>query len=465
MSRAAAALVLALVAPGCLLDRSGLGPGGADAGELDAASADAGAGRQDAGADDAGADDASAPDAAPPDACVPSPELCNGRDDDCDPTSLDGADEPWLDDACDADGDGCAGGRLACVEGTMRCEGDGPGSGGVDRCDGVDDDCNPATPDGTGDPRVGVACDGADADRCEGGTTFCFGGVVTCVGDDTDLPHRREVCNGIDDDCDPATLDGARDPMLGAACDDPADRDLCPGGTFICRDGALVCFGDDGDQPHEAELCDGVDNDCNPATVDGADDRRVGAPCDGPDTDQCLEGTGLCVGGAFSCTDTTGDSIETCNGRDDDCNGIVDDGPAGCPCTVRHREGNAYLFCNGFLERRSWTSARDWCRERGHDLVVIDDAAEQAWISANVGDTGQGYWIGYNDRAVEGTWVWSRAGVTTTFTNWNGGEPNNAGNEDCAVSTATNISAAGRAGGWNDVGCNGDQRFVCEAPR
>src|SRR5262245_37533729 len=38
------------------------------------------------------------------------------------------------------------------------------------------------------------------------------------------------------------------------------------------------------------ERCDGIDNDCDPATPDGEDDPQLGAPCDGPDGDFCLEG-------------------------------------------------------------------------------------------------------------------------------------------------------------------------------
>ena len=74
MPRAAAALVLALAASGCVLDRSGLGPLGADAATPDAGAADPGAGREDGGAG-ACPDDASAEDAgdAALDACIPSP--------------------------------------------------------------------------------------------------------------------------------------------------------------------------------------------------------------------------------------------------------------------------------------------------------------------------------------------------------------------------------------------------------
>ncbi|MCB9592687.1 MAG: C-type lectin domain-containing protein [Sandaracinaceae bacterium] len=461
MSRVAAVLALALLAPGCILDRSGTAPsdGGAspfDSGSFDAALSDGG---HDGGADgglDAG-------DAAVEDACVPSAELCNGVDDDCDPTTADGADEGWLGIGCDGDDpDACPGGLLDCVGGAMVCVGDTP-DGREELCDGVDNDCDVTTPDGADDPRVGMPCDGADLDRCEGGVYTCGATGLECPGDDEDAPDEIEVCDGVDNDCNPLTLDGASDPMMGMPCDDPADTDLCPEGAFACSGGARICAGDDGNQPDETELCDGMDNDCDPSTPDGSADTRVGSRCDGPDTDQCLEGMGTCSMGTFSCSDTTGSTTESCNGLDDDCNGIVDDGGADCGCTRRERMGHSYLFCNNWLDRKRWTNARDWCRGTGYDLVVVDDAAEQAWLDANVGDMGASYWIGANDRSTEGSWQWSRAGAAVTYSNWNSGEPNNSSNEDCAVLNPYDTGASGVGGGWNDTDCNDDNRYVCEA--
>lgn len=461
MSRVAVLCAIAACLPGCLLDRSGTrldldaGPG-LDAGD-DAGAADAGTDAgHDAGTD--GGHDAGF------DACVPAPELCNGADDDCDPSTPDGSGEAWFGIGCDGDDpDACAGGLLGCAAGAMACGGDLP-DGREELCDGVDNDCNPGTLDGAGDPRLAVPCDGADTDLCPDGAPTCGVTGFACLADDADLPGELEVCDGIDNDCDPSTLDGASDPMRGMPCDDPADADRCAEGTFACSGGALVCTGDDGDQPDETELCDGVDNDCDPGTIDGAADARVGGPCDGADSDRCNEGTGLCTAGAFSCTDATGGSVETCNGRDDECNGTVDDSGADCECTQRHRAGVSYLFCNDWLDRKRWTAARDWCRGRGYDLVVVNDAAEQAWLDANVGDSGNSYWIGYNDRTTEGTWAWSRAGTGVTYTNWNAGEPNDSSDEDCAVLNPFDTGASGVAGGWNDVDCNDDHRYVCEAP-
>lgn len=53
--------------------------------------------------------------------------------------------------------------------------------------------------------------------------------------------------------------------------------------------------------PTGAELCDGVDNDCDPTTEDGADEPDRGAPCDGADDDLCEDGVLACTGGALVC--------------------------------------------------------------------------------------------------------------------------------------------------------------------
>ena len=77
--------------------------------------------------------------------------------------------------------------------------------------------------------------------------------------------------------------------------------------------------------PGAPEMCNGVDDDCDPGTADGADDLS-GQDCDGPDADFCVEGQYTCTAGALECSDDTGDSVEECNGIDDDCDDLYDEG-------------------------------------------------------------------------------------------------------------------------------------------
>lgn len=117
---------------------------------------------------------------------------------------------------------------------------------------------------------------------------------------------------------------------------------------------------------------------------------------------------------------------------------------------------NALSFYNGHWyevvssgQNGSWANAEAAAVANGGHLVTINDAAEQAWLVATFGSPTAliRYWIGYNDAAQEGTWVWS-SGQTPGFTYWDLGEPNNASpppeGEDYAV---LNWNSSGQ---WND---------------
>jgi hypothetical protein len=79
------------------------------------------------------------------------------------------------------------------------------------------------------------------------------------------VPTGPDVCNGLDDDCDPETVDGAADPAIATPtpCDDPVESDACEEGIAICTEGALACTdpGDD-DIANDAEHCGGCGLPC-----------------------------------------------------------------------------------------------------------------------------------------------------------------------------------------------------------
>ncbi len=78
--------------------------------------------------------------------------------------------------------------------------------------------------------------------------------------------------------------------------------------------------------PGAIEVCNGLDDDCDPASSDGSEDPQNGVACDGADSDLCNEGTRSCSAGALVCSDNTGDTVEICyNGIDDDCDGQIDE--------------------------------------------------------------------------------------------------------------------------------------------
>ncbi len=97
--------------------------------------------------------------------------------------------------------------------------------------------------------------------------------------------------------------------------------------------------------------------------------------------------------------------------------------------------GHSYYRSTGSM---TWTSARQACIDMGGHLVTITSAAENNFVF----NTWPSGWIGFNDEAIEGQWRWV-TGESVVYTNWNGGEPNNSGNEDYAQFVS--------GGRWNDL--------------
>lgn len=110
-----------------------------------------------------------------------------------------------------------------------------------------------------------------------------------------------------------------------------------------------------------AERCDGRDNDCDPYTLDGSDEAWLGCPCDGPDEDRCREGVFQCTAEGRLCTDTSGDAVEACDGRDNDCDQVFDEG---CTCTPGHTQ-RCYTGPEGTDEVGDCSSGMQTCLEDG----------------------------------------------------------------------------------------------------
>lgn len=299
----------------------------------------------------------------------------------------------------DADDDGCRTVRPTCEEGfdcdeeRERC---------VPSCDDPDADQDGYEAEHCG----GDDCDDDDADRFPGNTEVCdrydhdedcdpntFGqrdvdgdGHVDArccnvsdddersCGDDCDddestvHPEAPDTCNGVDEDCD-GKIDedgalaklypdcdgdgyGRLDAMAVTGCEPSEAPEECTNSSAQWSPVNTDC--DDtraAVAPDIGEICDGLDNDCNPDTF------AVGEDDDGDKVADVLCGGTDCDDECSTCFPS--EAAELCDGHDQDCDGNVDEGVPDVEKTMYYQDldgdgyGNAavtILSCEDKLE-------------------------------------------------------------------------------------------------------------------
>jgi len=267
---------------------------------------------------------------------VPAAETCNFRDDDCDGLVDEGYKDAGsglylADDACGACGVSCDGAipnaSAGCVErnGVARCEvvecAEGYYPAGPLTCLAVTEDlCTPCQTDANC-PTPGDTCLDLDGGRF-------------CGRDCSDGNLHGEVAGVCPDGFSCEDVGGAMQcqPTSGSCGCLPEDD----GQTRTClrTNGLGTCYGQETCDPDngwvgctvsapEAEVCDGVDNDCNGA-VDDVPGR--GAVCQRENVHGSCDGVMDCAAGSAELTCVGREpAAETCNYVDDDCDGHTDD--------------------------------------------------------------------------------------------------------------------------------------------
>eukprot|EP00899_Mesostigma_viride_P026515 jgi/Mesvir1/7048/Mv09164-RA.1 len=156
--------------------------------------------------------------------------------------------------------------------------------------------------------------------------------------------------------------------------------------------------------------------------------------------------------------------------------------PSPPPSSLRCPEGWT-LTANTCLRRgsstASWNDAESACDRTNvggatGDLVAISSAAENDAVAAVCG-LGNNCWIGLNDLATEGTYVWADNNTPFTFGNrvgtspypsppWLSNQPDNFRNgQDCVRLIGSTVGGT-LTGIWDDEFCFRTFLYVCETP-
>jgi len=293
-------------------------------------------------------------------------EVCNGVDDDCDGSTDEGVTTTYYQDA-DTDGYGNAGATTeACsapsgyVSDSTDCDDADAGvnPGASESCNGVDDDCDGSTDEenatgcttyyydsdgdgyGTGGPTLAGLTPTSRCLCAPSGNWRAEQGGDCDDGNASIYPGATEICNEADDDCNGSTDEGVTTTFYldgdGDSYGDPsATMEACSQPAGYVFDSTDCNDGDSSVNPGATEVCNGIDDDCDGSTDEGAtttfyydgDSDGFGDPS--TTIEACSPPTGY-MDNALDCDDSNSSVFpgapESYNNMDDNCDGSIDEG-------------------------------------------------------------------------------------------------------------------------------------------
>lgn len=201
----------------------------------------------------------------------------------------------------------------------------------VEVCDGEDQDCDGVADNGFG---IGQVCEVGVGACSNSGRVICSRDGQAQCSVQPGQPAAAEDCdNGLDDDCDGRADEGCAQCPANECTDNGYDS-----GRW-CIDGDEVTCGIQGGCVLELQREGCPTGRCSDARNCEAQVCAEGATraC-GSNTGSCRAGSETCIDNAWgACQGRVGPQNEACNGLDDDCDGRTDDGascPAGQSCVA-----------------------------------------------------------------------------------------------------------------------------------
>ncbi len=286
-----------------------------------------------------------------------APELCDGKDNNCDGTVDEGVKTTYY---RDSDGDGYGDPSVtssACsapagyVANSSDCNdaNSAVNPAATEACNGIDDNCNGLVDESgaTGETTWYADTDGdlyGDASVYE----LACDQPAGYVADETDCddsdsavnPAATEVCNGIDDNCDGTIDEGVKTTYYADSDSDgygnaDSQEQACAqpigyvSNATDCNDRNAAV------NPAATEVCNGIDDNCDGVVDEGvkntyyadADSDTYG---DAATSEQACSQPAGYVSDSTDCDDTNHGvnpgATEVCNGIDDNCDGNIDEG-------------------------------------------------------------------------------------------------------------------------------------------